>query len=234
MTPPRWDGTAFVAGPERTRVLRYLPQQESGWSDALTAIHEQDAGDDHFIDRASRSHAIEELARHLNSAIPVILEVGCSTGFMLRAIRDAFPKALTLGSDYVAGPLEALGAALPGVPLFQFDLRACPLPATSLDALVALNVLEHIDRDEDALREIVRLLKPGGVAVIEVPAGPGLYDGYDRQLLHRRRYSLTELAGKAERAGLTVASRSHLGFFLYPAFWAVKKKNRLLRPALGA
>lgn len=238
---PRWDGTAFLVGTERLRVLRYLPELESGWSDALTTIHEQDAGDDHFIDRASRRHALDELARHLTGGAaqaatrpegtPVVLEVGCSSGFMLRAIRNAFPRALVLGADFVAGPLEALGSALPGVPLFQFDLRASPLPDASLDAVVLLNVLEHIDRDGDALKEVARMLKPGGVAVIEVPAGPGLFDGYDRQLMHQRRYTLKQLAARAREAGLTVASRSHLGFFIYPAFWAVKKKHRLFPPA---
>jgi SAM-dependent methyltransferase len=217
-------------GRERQRVLRYLPEQPSGWSDALTTIHEQDAGDDHFIDRASRSHALGQLARHVTGKAPVLLEVGCSSGFMLRALRSAFPHAQVLGADFVAGPLEALGAALPGVPLLQFDLRACPLPAACLDAIVLLNVLEHIDRDVDALRETARVLKPGGVAVIEVPAGPGLYDGYDRQLLHQRRYTLAQLTERVKTAGLSIRSRSHLGVFIYPAFWAVKKKNRLFPP----
>ncbi len=230
---PRWDGAAFVVGPDRLRVLRYLPESQSGWSDALTTIHEQDAGSNHFIDLASRSHALGELERHLRGSAPAILEVGCSSGFMLRAIRARFPGALVLGADYVAGPLDALGAALPDLPLFQFDLRASPLPPACLDAVVLLNVLEHIDRDGDALKEVARMLRPGGVAVIEVPAGPELFDAYDRQILHQRRYTLGDLTGRVREAGLEVASRSHLGFFIYPAFWAVKKKNRMFPPASG-
>jgi SAM-dependent methyltransferase len=228
---PEWDGRSFCIEAERRRVLRYLPEQDSGWSDALTTIHEQDAGDDHFIDRASRNHALGELARHLTGAAPVILEVGCSSGFMLREIRKAFPGACVLGADFVAGPLEALGSALPGVPLLQFDLRASPLPDESQDAIVLLNVLEHIDRDGDALGEVARMLKPGGAAVIEVPAGPGLFDLYDAELMHQRRYSLGQLVGLAEAVGLSVVSRSHLGFFIYPAFWLVKHKNRLFSPS---
>jgi SAM-dependent methyltransferase len=145
---------------------------------------------------------------------------------MLRDIQQAFPQAVLLGGDFVSGPLEALGAVLPTVPLLQFDMRSCPLPDRTVDAVVMLNVLEHIDRDADALREAWRILKPGGIAVIEVPAGPDLFDDYDRQLMHHRRYDMQTLAGRAREAGFEILRRSHLGFLVYPAFWAVKKKNR--------
>lgn len=223
---PEWDGSAFVWDGGRTRVLRYLPESGSGWSDALTTIHEQEAGGDHAIDLASRAYALDQLARHLPAGAPVVLEVGCSSGFMLRDIQQAFPQAVLLGGDFVSGPLEALGAVLPTVPLLQFDMRSCPLPDRTVDAVVMLNVLEHIDRDADALREAWRILKPGGIAVIEVPAGPDLFDDYDRQLMHHRRYDMQTLAGRAREAGFEILRRSHLGFLVYPAFWAVKKKNR--------
>ena len=49
-------------------------------------------------------------------------------------------------------------------------------------------MLEHVEDDQAAIRQVYRILQPGGVAVIEVPAGPDLYDIYDRQLMHHRRY----------------------------------------------
>ena len=64
-----------------------------------------------------------------------------------------------------AGPLEPLyrlAKALPGVPLMRFDLLQCPLPAASIDVLIMLNVLEHIEDDGGALRKAFALLKPGG------------------------------------------------------------------------
>jgi SAM-dependent methyltransferase len=63
--------------------------------------------------------------------------------------------------------------------LLHFDLRHCPLPDGSFDGVILLNVLEHIKEDAAALRQIARILKPGGIAAIEVPAGRGLYDIYD-------------------------------------------------------
>ena len=95
-----------------------------------------------------------------------------------------------------------------------------------MDAVVTLNVLEHIDDDERALRQIHRILKPGGLAVIEVPAGPQLYDVYDKLLMHHRRYTLCGLSRLARTVGFELLTQSHLGVFVYPAFWLVKQRNK--------
>jgi SAM-dependent methyltransferase len=157
---------------------------------------------------------------------PVIIDIGCSSGFMLRLLREEFPMAAVLGADYVRGPLEALARDLPGVPLLRLDLTRCPLPDKSVDGIVLLNVLEHIENDESALAHVARMLKPDGLVVIEVPAGPGLYDVYDKLLLHHRRYKMAEVIDKASRNGLEVVEKSHLGFLLYPPFWMTKKRNQ--------
>jgi SAM-dependent methyltransferase len=95
-----------------------------------------------------------------------------------------------------------------------------------LDAAVSANLLEHVPDDGQALAEILRILRPGGRAVIVVPVGPGNYDYYDRFLGHERRYARGELARKGQAVGLEVLEDIHLGSPLYPAFWAVKQRNR--------
>jgi SAM-dependent methyltransferase len=164
----------------------------------------------------------------------VLLEVGCSSGHFLHLLQRAMPAAVVVGADYVQAPLEALAGSLPGVPLLQFDLTQCPLPSETFDGVVLLNVLEHIERDDVAMNHVARILKRGGVAVIEVPAGPHLYDAYDAQLQHYRRYTMAGLMRMAESAGLTVSHRSHLGAILYPAFWAAKKLSRLRKTSSAA
>jgi SAM-dependent methyltransferase len=198
----------------------------SGWTDDLTTFHEETAGPNHFIDRASRQHAQQQLCQHVRAASPVILEVGCSSGFMLHLIREHFPHAFVMGSDVVCGPLEQLALDMPDIPLLHFDLAQCPLPENSLDAVVLLNVLEHIEDDAGAMQHIYRILKPGGIVVMEVPAGPHLYDIYDKLLLHYRRYSLIALRKLIEEARLQIIEQSHLGCFLYPGFWLVKQRNK--------
>jgi SAM-dependent methyltransferase len=224
---PVWDGHCFRVGGRELPLLCYN-DNDSGWSDGLTRLHEESAGREHYIDRASRAHALAALAPVLARPNPVILEVGCSSGYFLEDLSCFAPHALAVGSDYLAPVVERLVGHLPGVPLVQFDLTAAPFRDGQFDGIVALNVLEHIADHRKALAEMARMLKPGGVAVVEVPAGPGLYDFYDAHLLHHRRYRLGELKALARDCGLEVAEASHLGFFLYPAFALVKKRNRWL------
>jgi SAM-dependent methyltransferase len=224
---PAWTERGFEIEGARVPVVSY-GVGASGWSDGLTTMHEDVAGAAHPIDVASRRHAVGQLRRHLPSADAAVLEVGCSSGYLLRDMREALPEAFLIGADYVRGPLETLADAMPTVPILQFDLQRCPLPDACVDAVVLLNVLEHIENDVSAVGHLFRILRPGGVAVVEIPAGPGLYDVYDKQLMHFRRYRRKGAVSLFKNAGFRIAKASHLGFFVYPAFWAVKKKNRLL------
>lgn len=206
---------------------------ESGWSDELTALHENatESGA-HFIDVASRNHAINELKRTVGNKPVSIMEVGCSAGHLLADMRRSLPEAVLTGGDYTLGTLVELGGKMPGIPLVRFNLADSPLASDIYDAMVLLNVLEHIEDDAAATSHIARMLKPGGVAVIEVPAGPELFDDYDRQLQHFRRYTLQGLCGVIEGAGLKVERRNYLGALIYPAFYLAKKLSQFRpRPA---
>lgn len=222
---PVWDGEAFRIGDARARVLVY-DENASNWTEDLTELHERLFGGTHFIDKASRGYALAEIRERVAVPRPAILEVGCSSGYFLKVLHQAMPEALVVGSDCLRRPLERVGALLHGVPLVQFDVVRCPLPSEAFDAVVLLNVLEHIEDDAGALRQVWRILKPGGAAILEVPAGPHLYDIYDKVLLHHRRYSMRHLLSLVRATGFTVAKRSHLGFFLYPAFSWTKRRSR--------
>jgi SAM-dependent methyltransferase len=221
-----WNGGAFLRSGLSTRVLAY-EVGVSGWSDELTELHEDATqSGTHFIDVASRDHAISELKRELGSEPASIMEVGCSAGHLLADMRRCLPNAILTGADYTLGTLVKLGEKMPGVPLVRFNLAASPLPSNSYDAMVLLNVLEHIEDDASASGHIARMLKPGGVAVIEVPAGPELFDDYDRQLQHFRRYTLRSICDVVEQAGLVVEQRNYLGAIIYPAFYLAKKLSQ--------
>lgn len=224
---PQWDGQNFVLGDKNTPVLEYS-ENFSGWSDDLTALHEEAAGDSHPIDLASRQDAVAQVKKIMPSAQAVIMEIGCSSGFLIRDLAKSFPEAVIVGADVVKEPLYRLAKTLPGIPLIRFDLLQNPLPDQSIDVLIMLNVLEHIEDDVMALQKAFNLLKPGGALIIEVPAGPSLYDAYDAELQHFRRYSASELQAKLTQAGFKISRKSHLGFVLFPAFAAVKLLNKYL------
>ncbi len=222
---PKWVGNGFQVGDQLLHILSY-DRNTSGWTDDLTTFHEETAGSSHFIDNASRQQAVMQLKKYCTSPHPVILDIGCSSGFLIDNIRAEMPNAFVIGTDVVMGPLTKLAAAHPEIPLMHFDLTTCPLPDNSVDAVVLLNVLEHIENDALAVSQLFRILKPGGAAVVEVPAGPELFDVYDELLMHYRRYKIKGLADLFLNAGFYVPFRSHMGFFLYPGFFVIKQLQR--------
>ena len=74
----------------------------------------------------------------------------------------------------------------------------------SLDTVLCLNVLEHIDAEEPVLRQYHRMLAPGGRLVVMVPQHPALYSPVDADLGHKRRYTAADLGAKLASAGFEV------------------------------
>ncbi len=224
---PKWCGNYFKLPSGRNSGVLVCNDSHSNWSDELTLLHEAEAGQgDHPIDQASRELAIRSLQDHLSDPRGSIMDVGCSSGFLLSDIKRSFPYAALIGADYLTDLLVRLSQKMPHIPLLQFDLRKSPLETGCLDAITCINVLEHIDDDLAALGEIFRMLKPNGIAHIEVPASPSCYDIYDEHLMHHRRYTMKELSQKCEEVGFSIFKKTHLGAFVFPAFYFVKKSNR--------
>jgi len=204
--------------------LRYAPDHQAvNWSVELEQLHAEESRD-HFIDVWTRRAMLERLG-----SLPaggVIIDLGCSTGYLLEDLRVAYPDAELVGVDLVDSGLRTAHTVVPDARLLQADVCALPLRDESVDAAMSANLLEHVPDDEAALAELYRVLAPGARGVLVVPAGPRSYDYYDRFLGHERRYGRGELAAKARRAGLEVVDDAHLGSILFPAFWLVKQRNR--------
>jgi len=222
---PVWVGNGFRVGSEFSEVLSY-GESESAWSDELTAMHEAEASSSHPIDLASRALAVRSMQDLANRPRQLVLDIGCSSGFLIQDIQTGLPTFSAFGADYLVSVVIKAARRNTGIPFVQFDLRKCPLPDSCVDGVTALNVLEHIDDDFTALNEIYRILTPGGIAHVEVPAGPACFDLYDEVLMHFRRYRLRDLVAMAQRIGFEVRSATHLGFLIYPAFRLVKLRNR--------
>jgi SAM-dependent methyltransferase len=222
---PVWNGGQFMIDSQRFEILTYS-ESESAWSPELTALHEKEASTSHPIDIASRTMAIESMKLLQSRRNPIILDVGCSSGFLVEDLLREIPQAAVIGADYLPNVVLSAARRVRSTPFLQFDLRNCPLANDCLDGVTALNVLEHIDDDCKALQEIHRILRRGGLAHIEVPADPSSFDLYDEVLMHFRRYRLRNLTTRALEAGFAILKATHLGFFVYPLFKLVKRRNQ--------
>lgn len=221
---PTFDRGWLVGDPPPEPYLSYADIDVSvNWSEELERLHEESSRD-HFIDVWTRRAILEQLGDLSPAA--TVLDLGCSTGYLLEDLRGWRPQATLWGLDLVGAGLRKAHERVPDARLLRADACQLPLADRSVDAICSANLLEHVPDDRRALREIARVLRPGGRAAIVVPAGPGTYDYYDRFLGHERRYGRGELAGKARAAGLSTIEDCYLGSLIYPAFWLVKQRNR--------
>lgn len=140
-----------------------------------------------------------------------VIDVGCGWGGLTSQLG---PWGRVLGVE----PSEAAReeAQRRGVDVVAGEADKLPLDDSSADLAVATDVIEHLDDDLGALREIVRVLRPGGMALITVPAYPRLFSSHDRALEHRRRYTRRGLRAALEAAGLRPLRVTHFNALLLP------------------
>ncbi len=165
------------------------------------------------------------LARHA-ARRGVVLEAGCGGGlFSSELVRDGWR---VISGDL--SPAAAHFAHEQGVPeALAFDANAgWPVADASVDAVVMLDMLEHVKDDLGALREVRRVLRPGGVAILTVPAYQFLYSSWDEYNEHFRRYTARGLARTARAAGLEVERSSYWNKISVPAAILLRWRDRLL------
>jgi SAM-dependent methyltransferase len=78
------------------------------------------------------------------------------------------------------------------------------VPSATIDCAFLLDVLEHVDRDDILLQRVLKIVRPGHLVIITVPAHRALWSDHDVFLGHRRRYSRRQLLHLAESCGLIV------------------------------
>jgi SAM-dependent methyltransferase len=101
-------------------------------------------------------------------------------------------------------PTAAQIARERGIDVVRADARELPLRTGSLDLVTAFDVLEHIEEDYLAAAEITRVLRPGGTALIAVPADMALWSAHDEAVNHVRRYDRTTLTDVVVKGGLVI------------------------------
>ena len=212
---------------EKLKVLEYSDNLQ-GWSEDHTEMIDHEIGSSHPIDISSRSLCKFFLKKFNKYEKNVILEIGCSSGNLIKEI-NSIGNTYYIGSDVLKKSVRKIAEIHKNIPFVVFDILKNPFPNNFCNTVIMLNVLEHIENDTKALKEANKILCNDGLLILEVPAGKFLYDEYDKQLLHFRRYNMFELIKKIENAGFVVETKTHLGFFIFPIFILVKLFNKIFK-----
>lgn len=178
----------------------------------------------HWWHRAKRA-IVKRLIQAYAVKHPDILDVGCGTGKNMEEFMkvgrvagiDVSPEAIAFCKK------RGLKSVLIG------DATHMPFAPGKLDVVVALDVIEHVDED-GAVGEMRRILKPGGILIVTVPAFSWLWSQWDVVLHHRKRYTASSLQDVLTRNGFEIRKISYLySFLVVPALIIRTFKQRFVR-----
>lgn len=166
----------------------------------------------------SRNKLIIYLIKSFHISCQKFLEIGCGTGYILKAIHTQFPKINLFGSELFTQGLEFAAQRLPDATFMQMDARTIPFE-NEFDCIGLFDVLEHIDKDKLVLLNIHKALKNQGFLFITVPQHEWLWSPIDDMACHVRRYEIKDLSQKLEEVGFKMVFSSSFLFFLLPAMF---------------
>jgi SAM-dependent methyltransferase len=162
----------------------------------------------------------------------VLLDCGAGTGRFALEMESSC-RVLVLDDHEEA--LRLLRSRFKPEQILSLSGDAVPLPDGSLDYVTALDVLEHVPDDVAVVRGFHRLLKPGAIAVVTVPASMALWSDWDEGLHHYRRYHRAQLRALFPAAQWEVLHVNYTNVVIYPAVWLIRKWRRLSpKPAVGS
>lgn len=162
------------------------------------------------------------LVAALDGMRPQLLDVGCGSGALARELT-------------ALGPVTAIDCSVEAVELSRrrglarlcvAKAEALPFKPGRFDAVTAADLIEHTD-DRLTLSEVTRVLKPGGLALVHVPAFPLLWGEHDEVAQHRRRYLRRSLVAAIEGSGLRIERLSYINCLLFPVAVCVRLGKRV-------
>ncbi len=153
------------------------------------------------------------------------LDVGCGTGSNLGTLVSAGLHAIGLDrSVYALGLVRSKG----GFPLLAGDVSHLPIKTRSIGLIIAMDILEHLEDDAQAILESYRILDKEGILILTVPAFKSLWGIQDVVTGHKKRYSKREITNELREAGFNILRSSYFNFFLFFPIFVARRLMRLL------
>ncbi|HYZ92925.1 MAG TPA: class I SAM-dependent methyltransferase [Actinomycetota bacterium] len=181
---------------------------------------------------------MRDITAALLDSLPVaaganVLDAGCGTGLMLTWLKRNVTAGTVLGIDLDPTALSYTherGHAQ----IARASVGELPFPSQTFDLVTSFDVLVQLpgaEMDTLAIREMFRVLKPGGFAFVRAAAYKWMRSGHDEALGTQRRYNLADLAGRLEREGFRVIRATYANTWLFPL--AVVRRLLLKRVGLA-
>ena len=154
-----------------------------------------------------------------------ILDAGCGSGRnMVEFARHGIVTGIELSPTSVGLARErAAGEVVEG------SVLEMPFDADAFDFAASLDVIEHLQDDLQALRELRRVVAPGGALLVTVPAYQWLWSGHDEINHHHRRYTRRSLQRAGEQAGWQQVRTTYFNSLLLPAAILLRVLDRFSR-----
>jgi ubiquinone/menaquinone biosynthesis C-methylase UbiE len=180
----------------------------------------------HFWYHGFRSYLVPALARAAAGRTNLrMLDCGTGTGDNLRLLA---PYGAAFGFDMSEGGLALARDA--HRPLVRADAAFMPFASSSFDLVMSFDMMQCIPTDKEAVREMARVARPGGVVVISMAALPVLHGDHSEVWREYRRYTPAMARALAEQAGLQIERLSFMFATLFPLMLVSRSWQRLTRP----
>jgi SAM-dependent methyltransferase len=196
--------------------------------------------DDFWWYKGMRHHLETLLTRHWdwqNQPNPLVLDAGCGTGAILQRLVNGFDGKLNTKNAY---GFDISRSALSFTKQRGLDQRiacgsitAIPYASQTFDIVTSFDVLSYIENVELGFREVGRVLKHQGLAVINLPAYQWLYSEHDIAVNTLRRFDKTEVLDLLSQAGMRLERITYVNSFLFPPAAAIRliKRRKLEKQA---
>ncbi len=125
--------------------------------------------------------------------------------------------------------IEAVGGRV-----LKTSLENIALESECASVVTAMDVLEHIEDDAGTLRELVRLVKSGGIIIVTVPAMPSLWSDWDESLHHFRRYLAVDLKAIITPLDVDIIRLTYFNASALVPVWLIRKWRKLRPPTPGS